>query len=105
VEAYVYPSGIYMEVGVNKHDPTAARQAAIFKSNRSQAVRIPRELAFADEVKRVTIEPTGDGGLIIKPVQPNRKDWEAFFRDGPFVTDDFLADRNQGQDQEREPFD
>ena len=65
------------------------REAAVFKSNRSQAVRIPKELAFGDEVKRVTIEQTPDGGLIIKPI-PNRvKDWETYFRDGPFLTADF----------------
>ena len=90
---------------MNKHDPTAVREGAVFKSNRSQAVRIPKELAFGDDVKRVTIEPTEDGGLVIRPVQSKRKNWETFFRDGPFVTDDFLADRDQGQDQQREPFD
>lgn len=89
---------------MNKHDPAAVREGAVFKSNRSQAVRIPKELAFGDDVKRVTIEPTEDGGLVIRPVRDAGKGWEKFFRDGPFVTDDFLADRNQGQDQEREPF-
>jgi antitoxin VapB len=80
---------IPMEAAVNKHDPAPKRrEAALFKSNRSQAVRIPKELAFPDGVKKVEITPTEDGGLLIKPVK-RVKDWAAYFRTGPFLTDDF----------------
>lgn len=74
---------------MNKHDPSATREAAVFKSNRSQAVRIPKDLAFADTVKRVTIERTEDGGLVIKPVNDPAKAWQDYLRDGPFLTADF----------------
>lgn len=90
---------------MNKHQTASAqREAAVFKSNRSQAVRIPRDLAFPDEVRRVTITRTSDGGLLIKPLSAG-KDWEAYFRTGPFATEDFLADREQGVAEVREPFD
>jgi antitoxin VapB len=89
---------------MNKHDPTPrSREVAVFKSNRSQAIRIPRELAFPESVKKVTITPVEGGGLLIKPKLG--KDWAAYFATGPFVDDDFLADRDQGVAEEREPFD
>lgn len=89
---------------MNKHQ-AAPREAAVFKSNRSQAVRIPKELAFPDNVKRVTIERTDDGGLVIRPKKVTAQDWEDYFRNGPFAAEDFLADREQGVPEERESFD
>ncbi|MBN9309904.1 MAG: AbrB/MazE/SpoVT family DNA-binding domain-containing protein [Devosia sp.] len=74
---------------MNKHDPSAVREAAVFKSNRSQAVRIPKDLAFAADVKRVTIEPTEDGGLVIKPVKDPAQAWRDYLRNGPFLAKDF----------------
>jgi len=89
---------------MNKHEPPAkARETTLFKSNRSQAVRIPKELAFPEGVTKVTITPAEGGGLLIKPKQG--KDWASYFANGPFVDDDFLADRDQGVAEEREPFD
>ncbi|NJM51238.1 MAG: AbrB/MazE/SpoVT family DNA-binding domain-containing protein [Sphingomonadales bacterium] len=51
------------------------RKSRIFKSNRSQAVRIPKDLAFPDTIKDVIIRRSGND-LIISP-----KDtfWEDFF--------------------------
>lgn len=43
-------------------------QTRIFKSGNSLAVRIPRELAFADDVQEVEIERVGDA-LMLRPVQ------------------------------------
>jgi antitoxin VapB len=40
----------------------------IFKTGYSQAVCIPRELAFADDVKEVEIERVGNT-LVLRPVQ------------------------------------
>src|SRR4051794_23105558 len=97
---YVYPEGYTAEVRMNKHDVGARREAAVFKSNRSQAVRIPKDLAFAEDVKRVTIERTADGALVIRPVAAENR-WNDFFKNGPFVTDDFMQEREQGTEQER----
>jgi antitoxin VapB len=41
----------------------------IFKSGNSLAVRIPRELAFADDVQEVEIDRVGST-LVLRPSQP-----------------------------------
>ncbi|BDI05168.1 type II toxin-antitoxin system VapB family antitoxin [Sphaerotilus microaerophilus] len=41
----------------------------IFKSGHSLAVRIPRELAFADDVQEVEIDRVGNT-LVLRPAQP-----------------------------------
>jgi antitoxin VapB len=56
-----------------------SRTAAVFKSNRSQAVRIPKDLEFPEGVKRVTIRKEGDT-LVIAPAADF---WDAFFDSGP----------------------
>jgi antitoxin VapB len=43
------------------------RRASVFKSNRNQAVRLPKELEFPDGVKQVYIHRHGRG-LVITPV-------------------------------------
>ena len=76
---------------MNKHEPPLKpREAAVFKSNRSQAVRIPKELAFPEGVKKVEIIRSGNG-LLIVPVTTG-KGWAAYFRNGPFLPDDFPDD-------------
>lgn len=78
---------------MNKHQtPAAPREAAVFKSNRSQAVRIPKDLAFPDDVKRVSVTRMSDGSLLLTPKQDPAKAWADYLRDGPFLAEDFLAD-------------
>ena len=90
---------------MNKHDmPGAPREAAVFKSNRSQAVRIPKELAFPEDVRRVTIQKTADGGLLIRPTGVG-KDWDAFFSGNFSLSDDFPGERDQGIAEGRESLD
>jgi antitoxin VapB len=55
---------------------SVARRASIFRNGANQAVRLPHELVFPDEVKEVRIRKQGDG-LLISPIKPN---WAAFFR-------------------------
>jgi len=50
-------------------------RASVFKSNRSQAVRIPKELAFPDSVKQVVVRKQGRS-LVITPVN---QFWDEFF--------------------------
>jgi antitoxin VapB len=52
-------------------------EASLFKSNRSQALRIPKALAFPDTVKKVTIVKLDDG-LLIKPVAAQQT-WAEYF--------------------------
>lgn len=74
-------------------------QASIFQSNRSQAVRLPKAVAFPDDVKRVDVIALGRTRIIT----PAGEAWDSWF-DGEGVTADFMADREQPDDQEREAF-
>ncbi len=69
-----------------------------FKSNRSQAVRIPKDLAFPENMKDLLIRRSGKS-LIITP-----KDalWDDFFDRPPCL--DFPERAPQGEYEERESF-
>jgi antitoxin VapB len=73
--------------------------STIFKSNRSQAVRLPKAVAFPEGVHEVEIVKVGRGRLIV----PKGLRWDDFFQNGPRVSDDFMAERVQPQADEREP--
>jgi antitoxin VapB len=73
-------------------------RSTVFKTNRTQAVRIPKELAFPDSVKEVEIVRDGRGLLVV----PKGQRWTDFFLNGPHVSEDFLAERDQGDWEERE---
>ena len=70
---------------------------AVFKSNTSQAIRLPKDVALPESVKRVDIIPVGRGRLIV----PAGEGWDSWF-DEEGVTDDFMASREQPTHQERE---
>ena len=74
-------------------------QASVFKSNKSQAVRLPKPVALPDSVKKVNIIALGNSRLIT----PAGQAWETWF-DGEGVTDDFMSERDQPQDQNRDNF-
>ena len=71
-------------------------QSTVFKSNKSQAVRLPKAVALPEHVKRVDIIKQGSGRLVV----PAGGSWDAFF-DGPRLDDDFLTDRAQPAPQRR----
>lgn len=71
----------------------------IFKSNRSQAVRLPKEVAFSESVKDVEITAVGNRRIIA----PAGQSWDEWF-DGSGVSSDFMAERRQPADQHRETF-
>ncbi len=73
-------------------------QTKIFKSNQSQAVRLPKAVAFPEAVKDVEIVVVGNSRI----VTPVNQSWDAWF-DSPPVSDDFMVDREQPMPQEREP--
>jgi antitoxin VapB len=72
-------------------------QTKLFKSNRSQAVRLPKEVAFSDSIKDVEITAIGNKRIIA----PAGQSWDDWF-DAPGVSSDFMADRKQPEDQLRE---
>jgi antitoxin VapB len=72
-------------------------QTKLFKSNRSQAVRLPKEIAFPESVKEVEITAIGSRRIIA----PAGQSWDDWFA-GPGVSTDFMTERNQPEDQIRE---
>ncbi|WP_333591279.1 type II toxin-antitoxin system VapB family antitoxin [Brevundimonas sp.] len=54
---------------------TAPLKATIFKSNRSQAVRLPKAVAFPDGVKEVTVIQEGKTLRLV----PTNALWDDFF--------------------------
>ena len=73
-------------------------QSTVFKSNKSQAVRLPKPVALPESVKKVDIVKLGNARLIT----PAGEAWDSWF-DGPGVSDDFMQEREQPQQQDREP--
>jgi antitoxin VapB len=74
-------------------------QTTLFMSNRSQAVRLPKAVAMPSDVKRVNVIAIGRSRLIT----PAEETWDSWF-DGDSVSADFMPDRDQPTDQERESF-
>ena len=74
-------------------------QGSVFQSNRSQAVRLSKAAALPDDVKRVDVVSIGRARIIT----PAGESWDSWF-DGEGVTPDFMNDRDQPADQERESF-
>ena len=74
-------------------------QGSIFQSNRSQAIRFPKAAALPDDIKRVDIVSVGRTRIIT----PAGEAWDSWF-DQEAASADFMADREQPEEQEREAF-
>jgi antitoxin VapB len=75
-----------------------AARSTIFKSNKSQAVRLPKAVAFPEDVRQVEIIKVGNARLIT----PVGQRWDEYFS-GPTASEDFMTERDQGIAEEREP--
>ena len=65
-------------------------RASLFKSNKSQAVRLPKAVAYPESVRQVDIVAIGRARLIT----PAGESWDAWF-DDVGVSEDFMRDRDQ----------
>ncbi|MCP5214237.1 MAG: antitoxin [Pseudomonadales bacterium] len=72
-------------------------QSTVFKTNKSQAIRLPKPVALPDSVKKVDIVKIGKARLIT----PAGEAWDSWF-DGEGVSADFMEDRQQPNEQERD---
>ena len=72
-------------------------QTRLFKSNRSQAVRLPKQIAFPESVKDVEITAIGSKRIIV-PVGQSWDDW--FYAIGVLLQQ--VLERKQPEDQIRE---
>lgn len=71
-------------------------KTTLFQSNRSQAVRLPKDVAFPEGVRSVTVLRDGKRRVII----PSDAVWDDFF-DAPGID---LGERDQPALQDRETF-
>ncbi|MBI3675992.1 MAG: antitoxin [Proteobacteria bacterium] len=74
--------------------------STVFTSNRSQAVRLPKAVAFPETVHHVDILKVGRSRVIV----PKGRRWDDLFQSGQRLSADFVADRDQPAVEEREPF-
>ena len=73
---------------------------SIFYNNRTQAVRLPAETRFPPEVRKVVVRVCG----VERILAPADRAWDSFFLSDQQVTDDFLPQRADQQQSEREAF-
>ncbi len=76
---------------------TSMEKASVFKTNQSQAVRLPKSVALPDDVKRVDVVAVGKTRIIT----PEGMSWDEWFC-GNRVSDDFMSERDQPAEQMRE---
>lgn len=72
-------------------------RVSVFKSNKSQAVRLPKRVAYPEEVTHVDIVADGRARIIT----PAGESWDTWFECDP-ASEDFMADREQPPPQARE---
>ena len=75
-------------------------EASVFMTNRSQAVRLPAEVRFASDVKKLSVRVVGNERILA----PINQSWDSFFLDSVSVSDDFMEEREIGIQPEREEF-
>lgn len=74
-------------------------RSTVFITNRSQAVRLPKAVAFPEGVREVEIIKIGESRIIA----PAGRRWSDFFLHGPEASDDFMTKRDDPLPVEREP--
>lgn len=74
--------------------------STVFTSNRSQAVRLPKAVAFPENVHVVDVLKIGRSRVIV----PKGQRWDDLFLNGPRVSADFMSEREQPTVEERESF-
>ena len=71
------------------------RTAKVFMTNRSQAVRLPKEYQF--DTDEVFIRKVGEDVIL----SPRPRDWDAYFESATVASDAFMADVEDLPVQER----
>lgn len=73
-------------------------EASVFMTNRSQAVRLPAEVRFASDVKKLSVRVVGNERILA----PINQSWDSFFLSSATVSDDFMTEREISVQPERE---
>jgi len=74
--------------------------STVFTNNRTQAVRLPAELRFPDDIKQVNVRAIGNERIIT----PLAETWDSFFKNAPAVSSDFMETRATQEQVTREAF-
>ena len=72
------------------------RTAKVFMTNRSQAVRLPKEFQF--ETDEVFIRKVGDEVIL----SPRPRDWRSYLESAPIASEAFMAGIEELAVQERD---
>ena len=73
-------------------------EASVFMTNRSQAVRLPAEVRFSEEIKKLSVRILGNDRIL----SPLNQSWDSFFLNDQAVSDDFMNEREIAFQPERE---
>ncbi len=73
-----------------------SRTAKVFMTNRSQAVRLPKEFQFVTD--EVLIRKVGDDVIL----SPRPRDWKSYLESAPVASEAFMAEVDDLPIQERE---
>ena len=73
---------------------------SVFVNNRTQAVRLPAETRFPDDVKQVEVRVVGKDRVL----SPVGHTWDSFLHTDEGVSDDFMTERASQEQADREPF-
>ena len=73
------------------------RTAKVFMTNRSQAVRLPKQYQFSTD--EVFIRKEGEDVIL----SPRPRDWVAYFESAPVASSAFMDNVEDQSVQEREP--
>lgn len=71
------------------------KKAKVFMTNRSQAVRLPKEFQF--DAREVYIRKQGEDVIL----SPRPLDWSSYISDSPIASSDFMAEVEDLPVQER----
>ncbi len=70
----------------------------VFVNNRTQAVRLPLDVRLPEGIHKVEVRVKGNERIL----SPLGQTWDSFFLDGPRVSEDFLPERANQNQPERE---
>ena len=76
------------------------KTSTVFTNNRTQAVRLPAELRFPEGVKQVEVRALG----VERIIAPVDAAWDSFFLGANLPSEDFMAERADQVQPEREAF-
>jgi antitoxin VapB len=74
-------------------------QGAVIQCNHGQEIHLPKAVALPEDVRRVDVVAIGR----VRIITPAGEAWDSWF-DGPGVSADFTAEREQPKEQKRDAF-